>query len=322
MHKFTKNILAAEERGFQYYPARVNAMQPLGDTTMEDFILLHQNNYMSDIFDQIAKAEADGDAKLKASLKQNNLRVFTPCVIIGEGKDGKKWKDYAHIQCFSGTVVLDFDHLPSVETAIDFKKYIFETYGFVYSAWLSPSRHGIKALVSIPLVSSVAEFKAYFWGLEQYFQKYSHIKGKPWIDGSGQNPTLSLFQSFDPDILYNEYFYRWTEKGQKENSYNYDMVSTQQPNINISGKDRETVLKSIKTMFQNIDQTTGGHPQLIKKCITIGGLVSGGYLTQEEALQIVDWNIENHHYLCKGIKGYKQDARFGISEGIKRPIIL
>ena len=160
------------------------------------------------------------------------------------------------------------------------------------------------------------------WGLEDEFKQFGHISGKPWFDGSGQNPTLSLFQSYDPDLLLSKTFTTWTKKGIRKTAFEYDDTPTPIPIIKTSDKDRKTVLKSINTMFQNIDQGTGGHPPLIKKCITIGGFVATGYITQSEAEQLVDWHIENHPYLQKGIKGYKKDARFGINEGLKRPVTL
>lgn len=305
---------------FPYYPAKVNAMQPLGLISLQDFLLLHLED--NKIFNLIAEAESIGDIKLKASLKQNNLKVFTPCVIIGKGDNGKPWKDYDHIERFTGIAVLDFDHLPDTTTSEQFKQFIYEEYESIITTWLSPSKHGIKALISIPIVNTVNEFKSYFWGLENEFKQYGHITGKPWFDSSGQNPTLSLFQSYDPDLLLARTFTKWTIKGTKPTAFKYDTPTIKPPKITVSDKNRKTVLKIITSMFQNIDSATGGHPSLIKKCITIGGYVSSGYLTLSEAEQLIDWNIENHHYLKKGISGYKKDARFGLSEGLKKPLAL
>ncbi|MCF6318524.1 MAG: hypothetical protein L3J83_04460 [Proteobacteria bacterium] len=307
---------------FQYYPAKATAMQPIGLTTLADFLLLHINDTKRSIFEQISKAEANGNKKRKAQLKQNNLKVFTPCVIIGNGKDGKPWKDYAHIEHFTGLAVLDFDHLPDTTTAEKFKQYLFKEYTCIIAIWLSPSKHGVKALVSIPVVSRVEDFKAYFWGLENEMKQYGDSNQRQWFDGSGQNPTLSLFQSYDPALLLAEEYTTWTKKGTKENIFKYNETPTPAPKINTSDKDRKTVLKSISTMFRNINQGTAGHPPLIKKCITIGGYVAAGYLTLLEAEQLIDWNIENHPYLCKGIKGYKKDARFGLNVGQLKPLIL
>lgn len=308
------------EYRFQYYPARANAMEPLGFITLYDFLSLHQNKEKADIFQKIAAAEAKGDMKQKAELKQNNLKVFTPCVIIGNGKDGRPWKNYDHIESFTGLAVLDFDHLPYTETADKFKKYIFDTYKCIIAAWLSPSRHGIKALVSIPIVKTVDEFKLYFWGLENEFKQYGDAKTAQWFDGSGQNPTLSLFQSYDPDLLIAENFTPWTKKGVKETAYKYELVSSPSPNIEITSKNRETVLKIINTGFRNIVST--GHPPLRSLCISIGGYVAAGYLTQTEAEQLTFWHIANHPYLRKGITGYQKTAKWGINEGTKRPVIL
>ena len=176
--------------------------------------------------------------------------------------------------------------------------------------------------MSIPVSNTVDDFKAYFWGLENEMKQYGDAKQKQWFDGSGQNPTLSLFQSYDPDLLLADEYTTWTTTATKENVFKYNDTPTPAPNIETTDKNRKTVLKSINTMFQNIDQGTGGHPPLIKKCITIGGYVGTGYLTLLEAEQLIDWHIENHPYLSKGIKGYKKDARFGLNVGRLKPIII
>lgn len=320
MMKITEGSSFFKKIEFQYYPAHIYEMQPSGTITLYDFLMLQTKESQRGIFEQIAIAESSGDKKLKATLKQNNLRVFTPCVIVGEGKDGKPWKDYAHIERFTGLAVLDFDHLPDLLTAESFKQFIFREYDFIIATWLSPSMHGIKALVSIPVVSTVDEFKRYFWGLENEFKQFGDATVKQWFDSSGQNPTLSLFQSYDPKLLVTEKYTTWTTIGRKKTTYKYDTLPTPAPAIQMTSKDRETIIKIINSGFRNIVNT--GHPPLRSLCISIGGYVATGYLTQTEAEQLVDWYISNHPYLCKGVKGYRKTARWGIIEGSNKPLVL
>ena len=292
---------------FQYYPAKVYEMQPTGTITLCDFLLEHLSDYGSEIFQQIAKAESVGDNKLKAELKQNNLKVFTPCVKV----DG--YKDYKHINSFTGLAVLDFDHLDSPSYSEEFKYFLFEEYDFIISAWLSPSKHGIKALASIPIVSTVDEFKGYYWGIEEEMKQY-----KGW-DGSGQNPTLSLFQSYDPDLLLAADFTTWSKVATKKTAYDYTTTTTA-PNIDVTDKDKFRVTKIIESGMNSINDN--GHPQLRSLCISFGGYVGTGYLGMNEAEQFIDHLIASNSYLCKDVANYQKTARWGLKEGTNRPLLL
>ncbi len=304
---------------FQYYEARVDRLKPLGFITVVEFIRMQKESDHQEIFQRIATAEANGDNKLKAELKQNNLRVFTPCVIIGEGTNGRPWKDYAHIERFTGLAVLDFDHIPTPETAIKFKLMLFHKFDCIIAAWLSPSKHGVKALVSIPIVNTTDDFKAYYWGLENEFKKYGEY-GKQWFDPSGQNSTLSLFQSYDPDLLVAEEFTTWTTKGEKKNAFNHNGKKTPPPNIDVTDKDRQTVVKIIQSGMGSISDP--GHPQLRALCISVGGYIAAGYIDNLEATQLIDHLIESHHYLNKGVSGYKKTAHWAIDNGKLKPLQL
>ena len=93
--------------------------------------------------------------------------------------------------------MLDYDHM-TPEEAKKLKKFLFKHYQCILCCYLSPSGHGVKVLVKIPIVETLAEFRAYFQGITNEFSQYGNF------DEHGKNPVQPLFQSFDPDILYRE----------------------------------------------------------------------------------------------------------------------
>jgi hypothetical protein len=65
-----------------------------------------------------------------------------------------------------------------------------------------------------------------------------------------------------------------------------------------------------------------GHPQLRSLCLSVGGYVASGYISMLEAEQLIHHLIETHHYLSKGISGYKKTATWALNEGTRKPIVL
>ena len=291
---------------FQYYPARVKSNNPIGWVTLDQFIRAQQNpkDSVKDVFRQIEQAELDKNKKLKADLKQNNLYYFTPCVNVGQ------YRRYTDIVKFTGLLVIDFDHL---DNAPDLKQYLFDEYKSVVVSWLSPSKSGVKCLVRIPEVHSVSEFKEYYFGIAAEMEQYAGF------DSSGQNAVLPLFQSWDPELLSRDDADLWTIKGVKVNDLD-SINPSNAPFIQITNKDKESCVKMIHTGFSNI--TDCGHPPLRSLCLSIGGYVATGYLSDWEAMQMIEFHIENHGYLKKGIPGYKKTARWALNQGKNKPLIL
>jgi len=323
--KIPQSNLPFDNIKFQYYGTKAYEVTAKGFTTLTRFLEDHTSTENKLLFDNIAEAEAEGNTQLKAQLKQNNLRAFTPCVIVGNlqnnGYTSNKpdvvgYKDYAHIERFTGLMVLDFDHLSKYGIkATQLKELLYKSYSCLYAVWLSPSKDGIKALVKIPIVKTVKEFQEYHEGI---IKELAYIKG---LDTTTQNPTLSLFQSYDPNLLFRSDPTIWTTKAEKKSFYD-TKKDIKKPIIDVSTKDKKTVLKIIKTGFDNISISTGGHPNLRGLCISIGGYVGGGYIKEAEAIQLTDYLIEAHPYLQKGIRGYQKTAHKFITEGQTIPIIL
>lgn len=291
---------------FQFYPARVNSKKPIGEVTLFEFLKANQNpnEQIKTIFAQIAQAEADGDNKRKAELKQENLFYFTPCVWTdGQGRS------YSNILSFTGLLVLDFDH---IENASEFKYYIFNSFPSVVAGWLSPSKKGVKFLVKIPVVNTTDEFKSYFYGIGLEMEKF---KG---FDGTGQNAILPLFLSYDPDLLFRDDAEVWTRRGKMLNAFKVSDAPAVP--VTIGEGDQARVQKIIIALIDKI--VSDGHPQVRSAGVTLGGYVASGYIGQAEAESFINSLIQNNSYLRKGISGYQITAKTAIQKGTLSQLTL
>ncbi len=256
-----------------------------------------------DVFNRIAAAELSDDRVLKARLKQNKLFYFTPCVIV---RPKRKYESIIH---FTGLLVLDFDH---IDNAPDFKQYLFDQYPCIVVTWLSPSRRGVKALVSIPVVENVTGFKEYYFGIAAEMEQFNGF------DTSGQNAVLPLFQSFDPDLLYRDNPEIWLQKGTKRNDFTAAVTVTARAGTSNRPGANKAILQMLNTGMSNI--ANYGHPPLRSLCIAIGGYIASGYIDEFEAMQEINYRIETHPYLKKGIAGYKKTAKWAIQAGMRKPL--
>jgi hypothetical protein len=293
---------------FQYYPARVNTKKPLGFINLVEFVESVKNPSVEirAVFAQIAQAEIKENWDLKAKLKQENLYYFTPCVF-------SNWQSraYKDIDYFTGIAVLDFDHIDNAEA---FRDYVFNKYPFVWVAFVSSSKRGVKFLIKIPKVNSIEDFKAYFYGLGFNFDKY---KG---FDGTPQNCVLPLFLSYDTGILYREEPKTWNIRGAKLNAFKAGGIVELPKDFKASSEDASLIHSNIRKAFDAI--VSNGHPQVIAACVSLGGYVSSGYLPQHEAEALAFNLIESNGYLRKGVSGYKKTAQTAIIEGMKSNLIL
>jgi hypothetical protein len=99
----------------------------------------------------------------------------------------------------SGLCVLDFDKFKSKEETIDFKDSICSD-DYIHAVWLSPSGLGVKALVKIP--KEPDNHREYFNALKNHFNHSN------W-DDSGKDVSRFCYESYDPDLYYNENSLLW-----------------------------------------------------------------------------------------------------------------
>jgi len=287
---------------FQYYSNNARSPKPLGYVDIGTFLnsIRNPKEDIKKVLLQIQEASKKGDKKLKAELK-TSLYSFTPCVHV------KEKRSYSDIINFTGLTVLDFD---KIDNASDFKQFLFKTYSSIIAAWLSPSGKGVKALVKIPKVNTIDEYKSYFYGLASEMEIY---KG---FDGTTQNAVLLLFIGWDKDILIRTNYTTWNIKGSKRNQF------VESAPIDLSIKIDKGQTKWVVDWFRDKINSinTDGHPQLRDNSVTLGGYVGSGYLSYIDAINLVNNLIESNSYLQKGISGYQKTAKQAIEIGITKPL--
>jgi hypothetical protein len=285
---------------FNYYDADIKKSIPLGSVNLE-YVLNAIKNPKKDIkhiFEQIRLAEEMGDMATKAALK-TKLYSFTPCVFV---KGNRK---YSNIQNWTGLLILDFDHLET-DYCIKFKNALFNEYDFIIATWLSASKHGIRAIVKIPVCNSTNEFKQYFAAIAN---KLSIYRG---FDMAPKNCILPMFISYDPDILIRDNASTWTKK----------FIAAEKPVIKqYIITDKSSAIE--KVMHKAIEKITGnGHPQLRAAAFSLGGYIGAGQIDYDTAEQLIISLINSNAYLSQKASVYHQTAKTMLKKGMLTPLYL
>lgn len=300
--------ISYEDIVFPYFPSRVNAVVPLGLVNLQQFLDSHRDPKpkIVEVFESIREATEAGDEELKAELKQNSLYYFTPTVQL-------EYRNYESIQAFNPLVVAEYDKVGE-SRANRLKRAIFDRFNSCVCAYLSPSRVGVKFLFRIPIVQTVEEYKEYFYGLAYYL---SQVDG---FDEINANPTQPLFISYDTDILIRpqDEVEEWKVRGYKPNSFR--MYDGELKEVQASEEERARVFSNIQKAIEKIEDN--GHFQVRAAATSIGGYVSAGYVSFEEAEEYIHELIEQNEYLSKGIKGYQRTASEMMQRGMNSPLYL
>lgn len=286
---------------FNFYDANIKKSQPLGDVTLEYMLnaIRSPKKDIRDVFEQIFIAEQNGDVATKQKLK-TKLYSFTPCVYVNGSRK------YDNIVNFTGICALDFDHLPNTIYAEEFKKFLFNENSFIISAWLSASRHGVRALVKIPICKSVDEFKTRFAAIERKLIVYNGFDKAP------KNCILPMFISYDENIL-----------------MRYDAttfvgiyIEPIRPKVvqyivdNKASAIEKIILKKIDII------TDCGHPQLRAAAYLLGGYCGAGYIDYDVSINIINKMIKSNAYLSQKSEVYIKTAKQMIDKGINEPVYL
>lgn len=291
-----------------YYPARVWDTTVLGSCSLSSFLAAHKNPQpkILEIFKKIEKAAEEGDLKTKDNLKQNNLYYFAlSCKMVGK-------RNYDSIVHFHPVMIVEFD---KIEYAEELKQHLFEKLSCCIAAYLSPSKKGCKLLIRIPTPKTVDEYKEYYCGLLYYLSEYAGV------DPANFNPALPVFLSYDYNILIRpaEEVTEWTQRGGKINAFKQYEGDYEMPE-DINEEDKAEVIKIITTCFNRI--VDNGHPSVLAFSTTMGGYVSAGYISVEEAEDLLYSLIENNDYLIKNVHGYQKTASEMLKRGMRSPLLL
>lgn len=294
----------------QYFEGKIWKPKPLGEITLRQFIESHKNpkENIKEVFKKIAEAEKNEDWETKGKLKQNNLFYFTPCVFLdGQGRS------YCNVIGFSGILVLDFDHIKG--DAEKFRDKLFNNLKSVICAYVSPSAKGIKALLHIPKVDSVEEFKEYFYGIAYELE---HMDS---FDGSGQNPVLPNFLSWDENIRWREDPEVWNQRGGKYDEFE-EYVGDYEEIENVTDEDKKEVLQKAYNIIKKADEENIGHPNVVNSSLVLSGYIPSGYITYDEVENYLFKWIDESPYLSTKSNTYKKTASTMINKGMRAPLYL
>lgn len=299
MHKHLNTV-------FHYYEADIQQPTPIGVVTLRQFLKRTKNpkKEILELFSQIEDAAKIGDLDLKDKLK-SKLYYFTPCVVMnGNGRS------YSDIVSFTGLLVLDFD---KIDNAVDFKNFLFNANKSIIAAYTSPSKKGVKFIVSIPVCKTTDEFKSYFYGLGFYLEKYAG-----W-DGTAQNCSLPLYLSYDTELLYRQDAEVWTQKGEKVDEFKpYEGEIEVLENVS-----PEDVIKVKNILSKSLEKIIdAGHPVVRGTSLSAGGYVSAGYLSEGDAIVFLETKIRNIKYLQKNLHGYIKTMKAMVRKGMTSPLYL
>lgn len=294
------------ETTFPYYPSNIETKKPLGEVSLKEFIRAVKNpkKEIVDLFKKIKKASKDGDLQLKAQLKKG-LFYFNPCV----NTDGKG-RSYSNITNFTGFAQIDFD---GIDYPCEFRDWFFKKVKSCAVCGVSSSGLGVKAIIRIPVVQSVEEYKQYFHGIGYYLEKY---KG---FDIAPQNPILPLYIFHDPDVKYRDNATVSTVRGLKINAFKkFEGDITPVENVNFD--DIYFIKNIFKKKIREIQDN--GHPQVVAASCMLGGYYISGYLTEDESMDLIEKEIPKNEYLSKNIKGYIRTAKEMFNRGSNSPLYL
>lgn len=300
------NYLNFDEIRFQYYPAAVWKITPLGTLTLRQFIESHRSPKPTilNVFKEIEEAAFTGDLKRKDHLKQNNLYYFLPSCIMEGGRS------YEHIVEFLPLMVVEFD---KIDYAEELKQELFGRLKSCVAAYLSPSRRGCKFIIRIPKPKSIEEYKEYYCGLAYYLERFENF------DPANFNISLPLFLSYDENILVREDAEEWSTRGGKLNAFKpYEGDFNAPEDINL--EDRDEAIRIVTNCINRIEDN--GHGQVVSASCLIGGYVGAGYISMEDAEELLYELIGDNQYLSKGLNGYKKTALTMLQKGASAPLLL
>ena len=266
---------------------------------------------------EIQAAAENGDKERKNMWKAK-LPFFTVGVKIKKGTRRR----YVNIEEFTGYAQLDFDGFLSNEEALEFKQYLFEEYKQMYCVFLSPSGLGVKAIIKIPIVKTVDEYKTYYKALETEFNFM------PEFDPAPKNAVLPLYISEDENILSRANPETWTKHEELVDQTKFENLTAKAPTYQPKIGD-ETVYKSeayYRKISMDIFQgkidgiiNQNGHGTLRSSSLVLGSRAGAGYLSIHEAMQHAEYCVKGNAYLNKGLLNYLKTTRWGISQGFNKP---
>ena len=251
----------------------------------------------------VSKIRAESNEGKRAQLKAK-LPSVTPAVLFEKGASRR----YSNIKAFTGLMMLDFD---KINYADEFRDFLFYEYPFILASWLSSSGKGARAIVRIPFCKSTDEFKLRYDAIAEIMHQFEGFDTAP------KNSVLPLFYSIDAEIKFDLH---------RNTVFSEITVPKPEPErkpINWRLPEGRESKWAIQNTIKAIDKITGnGHPQLRGASFALGGYIAANYLSEREAVDLMDKLIESNSYLKQKADVYKKTARTMIKKGQSKPLNL
>ena len=256
-----------------------------------------KNGNSKDIITKVYK----GDKESKKQL---------PCLMFG---GVFKNRSIDGLEQSSGFAILDFDETKNSDNPVEVAKKLREDLKedpFIYSAWLSPSLKGVKALVKIPKVKNDEEYKEYYLALLVAYPELDHVT---------KDISRINYESYDPYLWVNEDSEIWKTKYvepkvEKTQIVNYE----QQLHPNYVKKANESILRLATSIITDAVQGTK-HDSLLRASTLLGGYIPH-VIDESDAITQLEYAVS--------ISGYdktypsNKTIRDGIENGKQRKLEL
>lgn len=248
------------------------------------------------------------ETALERIIKGNSLSIIKE---IREGNKEKKKK--LPITLFSGVfkgrkdedifghsslIVLDFDHIDS-----DSSKALLSTDTYVRSCWISPSGDGLKVLIS---VTNAERHRDHFRALQTYFDKTYGLE----VDPSGINEARACFESYDPELVYNESSEKFG-----------GMLSEASESQTAVSQDVYTDYEKLSVASRMIRRADDGekHHTLLRAAILCGGYIAVGRMERDEVERVLLREVAKISTV-DDLELANKTIQDGIEEGKRKPI--
>lgn len=192
----------------------------------------------------------------------------------------------------SGHMILDFDNFSDVDK--------LRNNQYVYSAFLSPSGKGYKALIRIPEVNTDQEYKELYYAVMDEF---------PEIDTSGKDISRACFFSYDPDLFINDNSLVWTKRKTDKQPINIQAKRIQGNDYGLANR----VLKIIRYAIPG-----ERHNKLLIASRLMGGYIGSGKIEFDEAKRLLESEVQT--FYPDEHQVHFRTISDGLKNGIKEPI--
>jgi len=258
--------------------------------------MMDNKPFQANIDTAIHRIKSEQNKDIVSKVRSGEVdKTKLPCVVFAGVIESNKRKDDNVVQ-HSGYFVLDFDKVDP-----KLKKQQLSTDSYIYSAWVSPSGNGVKALVKCPP------------NIENHSLYYNAMLSRyPELDPTGKNISRLCFESYDPDLYINEGSLTWDKTLTDEQLDDFKSKKTD--------KRKQKVLDITTSMISvtRPGKDGGKHETLLNASNLLGGYVAVGVLTEKEAFNHLLKEITKKK--PDNISLAKKTIKDGLENGKSRPL--